>query len=906
VVVVFPQSVLPLKVRIAPGAVAADPATWSWVDITQWVRVASGVTVEWGRSDSAARADPSKATMTLDNRDGRFSRKNPLGPWYGRLVKGTPLRIGTIAIADTFTRVTSNSWGNPDSGSTWGLSAPLSAWSVNGTTGLVSFAAANVAVTARVANTELLDLDAQFVVSVPAVMTGASMVVATQVRWLDNDNYYWLTCEFDPAGAITTKIRRNLNGGLTDLAVLAAVPGLTYTAGTKLRVQVQADGPALRIRIWPDGSPPPQAWTLTATDTTIPTAGQFGFLIWRVAGNTNPGTVVVSIDDLEVEAVEYTGQVYEWPPRWDKSGKDATVPITASGILRRLQQGKSPIRSPLARALTRWNPVGYWRLEDGNNSTSAASALSGGQPATARAVEWAQDTPQLYGAQHTAGITTSTVMSGAIPAMPAGDWSHLFFVQLLAPPAANTRLMAVTSTGTVRTWAVEADSGGLILRGYDATGTLVVEQFGGFPGTGGFPDWIAVDLYVFNAGGGNVTGRLLFYGVTGDADDPTMYFVGQTITGTPGRPTQWAMAGSLGYDGGRLAHVAVYAGQFPFVSFEFAKAANGHIGETAAERAARLCAEENVQIVVEPGDSERMGVQGVDTFLNLLYTCEDVDPGILYERGSGLGFRPRGARYNRPVELAFDFDAGDVAEAPEPADDDQRLKNSVTVSRPGGSEATSADLVSIEQTGLLDDPVTINVESDDVLTDHAAWRRNLTTSDDYRWPSISLNLARNTGHIRLWRRAGPIPRLTVVNPPDQIPGTVIDQIAEGHVVTFGPFGWDIGLQCSPAEPWQVGIYDDPDTRYDSRSTVLKTGVNAAATALTFRTSDPLDVWSTTETPYDVEISGERLTVTAMGAASLVSGAYDQPATVTRAVNGIHKDLPAGEEIHYAPGSRYAL
>jgi hypothetical protein len=78
-----------------------------------------------------------------------------------------------------------------------------------------------------------------------------------------------------------------------------------------------------------------------------------------------------------------------------------------------------------------------------------------------------------------------------------------------------------------------------------------------------------------------------------------------------------------------------------------------------------------------------------------------------------------------------------------------------------------------------------------------------------------------------------------------------------------------------------------------------------ATAVTFTTGNSDETWSTT-TPYDVMIAGQRNTVTAMGAAALVGGSYDQAATLTRGVNGVTKALAAGEPIHVANPMRYAL
>ncbi|GAB1642525.1 carbohydrate binding domain-containing protein [Krasilnikovia sp. MM14-A1259] len=867
----FPQTVLPVRVRIAPGGQPdADPSTWVWVDITQWVRVESAITIEEGRSDEGARVDASKCSMTLDNRDGRFSTRNILGDWYGRLGKGTPLRVGTIAIADTFTRTVASSWGSTDTGQTWQVSGSPSPWSVNGSSAQLSFTTDNFAEAAQVLGASLLDVDAQFTASVPAVMTGAAFVAALQLRYVDVDNFYWVSCEFNVGGTITAKIRKTIGGSTTELAVLAPVPSLTYIAGQAMRVRAQADGPALRVKVWADGGTEPDSWTLTASDTTLPSAGLVGFYLWNVIGNAS-APFSVTVDDLEVEAVEYTGAVYDWPPRWDKSRRDATTPITASGILRRLQQRKGPLRSPITRMMLRNNPIAYWPGEDDSSATVVAAATAATAAASARAAEFAQETPQLLGAKQTIGVTASTVLTGRIPDHTAtGTWGVTFFAQLLAPPAATTRIMTITTTGTFRTVAVELNAVGVAIRGYDATGALVLDE-GGLYATDTPPTWVAYDV-LLQQSGGTIDITLITYGVIGDTTTPTMYFVSGTYAGTIGSPTGWRAEGSLGFNGGRIAHIGVFNYEPPFVTYAFANAANGYLSELAADRIARLCAEEAVQVVVEAGTSEPMGPQRTDTFLGLLYSCEDADLGILYERGSGLAYRPRGARYNRAAELVLDFDAGDVAEPPEPTDDDQRLKNQWTVSRDGGSSAVAQDDASIAAAGLIDDSATINVAGDDVLDGHASWRLAMSTVDEYRWPAIALNLARNTAQIAAWRACSPFPRVTIANEPSQVAGNAVDLTVLGHVQTLGAYDWDIQLNCAPTAPWNVGVYDST-TRYDSASTTLGADAAAGTSPLQFSTADLGDVWTITSAPFDVLCAGERPTVTWM---SSVGSIMDVP------------------------------
>lgn len=903
----FPQSVLPLRVRIAPGGnPAADPSTWSWIDITSDVRIASGMTISAGQADEGTKVDPGKCTLTLDNTSGNYSIRNVLGAYYGQLAKGTPLRAGVVAVGDAFNRTRASGFGTTDTGQSW-VHSSTSSWSVNGTVGQYSVTAANIAdfAIANVANgAKLVDCDAQFTVSVPAVMTGATTMAAFVFRYVDTANYLWASCEFNTGGTVTAKFRATLSGTAHELATTGNIAGLSYTANQKLRVRVLVDGVTAWVKIWVDGTAQPVAWNLSIDIGGFMTPGPVGFYLWCLAGNTNTKPFAVSLDDLEVEKVEFTGNVYEWPPRWDQSRKDATVPITASGILRRLQQGKSPLRSAITRMMLRQN--GLLELipfEDGSQATVAASALPGGATATVRAVEFGQtDAPILPGAEQTMGITASTVVSYRIrPHTATGTWAVVWFAQLLAPPAADTMIMSVTASGTVRRWDVILGATAVVLNGYDATGTQIYTSSALYGSNAEPPLWIAFDLLVKQVSG-NIDARLLMYGVDPDNLGSAVFF-GTTVAGTVGSPTGGTFQGSLGFNQGRMGALAAFNTEPLFVDASFTIAANGYIGESASDRIERLCDEEGVQLVLEAGTSELLGAQRTDTFLNLLYSASDADMGILYERGAGLAYRPRGARYNRAVELALDFAVGDIADPPEPTDDDQQLKNQWTVTRDSSSSATASNQASIDASGLLDDSVTINVATDDVLPDQASWRLATTTVDELRWPSITLDMARNTGQISLWRTIQPFPRMTIANEPSQVAGVDVDLTVLGYTQTLTLFGWDVELNCQPSPPWSdAGVYGT--TRYDSQTSTLVTGVNATATSWSVTAAAFGDTWSSA-TPYDLLVSGEQITLT-NATAPAGTGPYTQTLTVTRSVNGIAKTHLAGESIRIATPGRYAL
>ena len=65
--------------------------SWIWADISEFVRWETGVWTESGRRDQSDVVDASTGRLTLDNRDGRFSRNNPNSPYYGMLSKNTPI-----------------------------------------------------------------------------------------------------------------------------------------------------------------------------------------------------------------------------------------------------------------------------------------------------------------------------------------------------------------------------------------------------------------------------------------------------------------------------------------------------------------------------------------------------------------------------------------------------------------------------------------------------------------------------------------------------------------------------------------------------------------------------------------------------------------------------------------------
>lgn len=90
------------------------------------------------------------------------------------------------------------------------------------------------------------------------------------------------------------------------------------------------------------------------------------FAAWAFAGSTV---------EIREPSVRFTGEVPEWPVRWDESDSDVWVELGAAGVLRRMSaSAPKPIASALFTAISNDvspEPDHYWPMEDKENSTIA-------------------------------------------------------------------------------------------------------------------------------------------------------------------------------------------------------------------------------------------------------------------------------------------------------------------------------------------------------------------------------------------------------------------------------------------------------------------------------------------------------------------------------------------------------
>lgn len=906
-----------IKLWIYPGAnPASSPTSWGPYesDISAYVRRpgqdgGAAISYSWGKQDESTQTDPGQMTLTLDNRDGRFSTDKIDGPWYGILDVNTPIRLGVLAGSDTFTRTVAGALG-PING--WGagwtntaVGGGTTTYSVDGSKGLINTAGAFTFTNALLPSTYARDVDVVSSIVPMVTAAGASYTLGHAVRFTDNNNFTFSTLEFNTAGTVTIKIRRRYLGLETELASLNPIPSATYTVGQAWMLRTQMDGDTMRVKAWPASGSEPTSWMISADDGD--NAGyQVGIYAIRFSGNTNGTVNFVALDSFTATALEWTGYVVSWPLRWDITGNNSWAPITAAGILRRLRQGTNPIQSPLRRQLGGTaDSTGYWPMEEGSDAKYFLPTGTNVAPATFTNVTPGQDNTLPGGGPapvlnaDTSGIAAQTKLNNNGSGMAAA-----VIFKLPSVPASKTRIIRVrTSRGPAAIWDFSVDSGGTYIEALAADGTVLSSVINAFA-TSFVNTWIAWQLETDNSGG-NTAFSSIYHRVAVDAG-----FSAQTGSVAGGTNTNVTSIELGGIQGAAFAHIWLGRNTFPFVDSTFANVSAGYNGERAARRFIRICQEAGIPYSVAGPNSaldstERMGPQKESSTNAALQSCADADYGVIAERGAGLELIPRSARWNLTQTMALAVSAGQVSAVPQPVRDDQKLKNRWTISRNQGSSATYQDDPSVNRSGPWEDSATLNVFDDSVLYNHAAWRVNIGTGLRLRWPSITIDLARNPSLASAWRSRFYGWRFGVTSGMTQVKGNEPDLIMEGYSANLTPETWTVEMNATDARVWSAAVTDDTGIygRADNEYCTTTALISATTLSIPITTGSVSGVnmpkWDNTaglwSSGVDFNVGGERVTVT-----SITNGA-GQAQTLNASVRGV-----GGYAASHASGTSVSL
>lgn len=773
--------------------------------------------------------------------------------------------------------------------------------------------------------------------------------------------------------------------------------------------------------------------------------------------------------------VRFVGEVASWPPRWDLAGKDVWAPIEAAGVLRRLQQGASPVDSTLFQAITTITPdlVAYWPCEDGETSES----ISGGLPGVAAmqvigAPDFAANSAMA--SSHPIPVLADSQWTGNIPAYTPTATNQLQVRWIQATPGSTSTgsgqsIMKVITSGSAAIWHLSYRAGGAVrMEAFNVNNDLLYTS-----GDIGFDINGTNKIFIFRLeqNGANVTWEI----EQRSPENVQLAFEHVVVGQTVGRGKQVVVNNGGGVEDIAIGHITVQNRSDLLGGYELADALNAHRGETAGARLQRLCAAYDIPLRIEGdvADTARMGYQWPLELVPLLQECAATDGGILCDDRETLGlfYRTRASMYNQSPTLTVDYDAGDLAGSLEPTDDDAHTRNDVTVTRyRGGSaraELTAGPLSTAAPpagAGRYRSDVTLSLYQGSDTPDQATWHLRAGTVDETRFPAISVNLrdlaadaipsgtalnlnpdaetdtsgwlpfggalahstafahagsgsgqftpdgvsasggvvdlsAPNgsaapgderqvtawvylpTGHSQvrarlqwldsvggflssvngattdvpagvwtllhvtgtapaLTARCAPVVdllgtppasavtyvdelvataevndsiglglvaaavgvdaghRLAITSPPPWLPPEDIVQVVTGYTETLGNWERTLEFACTPASPLDVAEVDSG--RYSSAGSTLAAGVTSSATVLSVATgSGPLWTTAAGDMPLDVMIGGERMTVTAISGTS-----SPQTFTVARSVNGIVKAQSSGATVQlFAPSYR---
>jgi len=605
---------------------------------------------------------------------------------------------------------------------------------------------------------------------------------------------------------------------------------------------------------------------------------------WTLAGTA----------EISSRSYRFHGEVASLPKAADPSSRNAYAQAQAGGLLRRLTQQQSPANSALYRAYTRLTSAiqlsDYWPGEDGSRATQIASASGGtamvisGSPQLASNSDFDCSAPI---AVMNSAIFTGRVNTGAV------TWTDNVVRFLLSIPAGGDldghTIAGFHTTGNCRTVNLvynTASSGSLTMTGLNAAGGTVFTA-GPLTGLNGHKMRVSMELQA----GGNwalwtyTIGAPVSVGLTGSG------------AGTIGVPTQvnFGVAQSSA-----MGHFSVQG--VADNPADLYQPLNAWTGELAGTRFNRLCTEEGIacRITGPPELSQPMGVQTVQTIAALLQECETTDQGFITEPRQvlGLGYIVDWARTNQPPVAVVNWNAEQVGQGFSPVSDDSAVVNDVTMTAADGSSSRQtldtgpmSTAAPPSGVGRFDTSVTVNPADDGQLDDLAAWYLHVNSADEDRYPQIPFQIARGT--VPAGVLAADIgAHIQITNTPNWVPTDTVDQIVAGTTETIGPQpAYGIVFNGIPERPYETAVANT--AKADTPGSTVHANASSGAGTFTVDNTDDTCRWTTTGTfPFDLNVAGQQITVSACSGTS-------SPQTFTVSawgVNGVTKNLTAGDPV----------
>jgi PKD repeat protein len=218
--------------------------------------------------------------------------------------KSVTVSAAPVLIAsDAFARTVSAGWGTADQGGAY-QAAVASGLSVSGGLATAVMAAAGSGPGGILTSVSQQNVNIVVDTSVGRIANGSGSMAILLARHANGGDYR-LKERFLADGTIHLAISRVVAGAETTIQEVA-VPAVTYTPGTQLRVRFQVSGSGITTlagKVWAVGSAEPATPQLQLTDTTaaLQAPGAVGLLAY-LSGSATDAPVTASFDNLSVTA----------------------------------------------------------------------------------------------------------------------------------------------------------------------------------------------------------------------------------------------------------------------------------------------------------------------------------------------------------------------------------------------------------------------------------------------------------------------------------------------------------------------------------------------------------------------------------------------------------------------------
>lgn len=250
---------------------------------------------DFGDGSSATTVKPSHTYAAAGSYSVKLTVMDDKGSTNSVTKAVTITAPATVLAQDAFGRTVSNGLGTSDTGGAWTIPAAATSFSVGSGVAAVSNKAGST-LSGYLNDVSSTASDVTTTIALPTLPIGGSAYAGVVGRRAAGDDY-GARLAIMANGSVNIEV---LHGG-TALKT-ATVSGLSYTAGTQLRLRLQVTGTSpttIQARVWKAGSTEPTTWQAAATDTAaaLQTAGSVGLRTYFGSAGTN-GPLTIMFDDL--------------------------------------------------------------------------------------------------------------------------------------------------------------------------------------------------------------------------------------------------------------------------------------------------------------------------------------------------------------------------------------------------------------------------------------------------------------------------------------------------------------------------------------------------------------------------------------------------------------------------------